>query len=132
MTDGPSPAFFLDRADEELASARILAASFPRNAACLVVMAAEMAALSVLAAEGLHPVLPPDLLSLSGMLPQDHPGRARIAAWDPAFARLEGWRLPDPERPEPVPGAAELEEMAACLDGWLGEIRASAGPTPPA
>ena len=126
---------FIELARRDLAAARLLQVSDPGNAGFHLQQAAEKLTKAVLNIAHIPVALTHQIGALAAMLPDDHPLRADLAAFDrfSSFGTSTRYPLPGGGMPR-LPSANMLAEGIADVQNLVDEIdglrRANAAPRP--
>jgi HEPN domain-containing protein len=108
---------FLRIAAEDLAGARVLAASGNRNAVYLCEQAAEKVIRAVVTSEGTHAGLKHDLAEMVDLIPDDNPIKSRLRAIEHLSQYATAYRYPvSSSRTKRIPRGPTAEELAAAIE----------------
>ena len=118
---------FLVIAREDLAGARLLAASGNRNAAYLAEQAAEKAIRAVLTSEGVHAGVRHDLRAMVDLVPEANPLKPMLSALVPLGAYATTYRYPTTRRVPAAPAGDRLQQHLSDVQHALGAVAAAFG-----
>lgn len=114
---------FIELARRDLAAAKLLRTTDPGNAAFHLQQASEKLTKAVLSIERIPVALTHQIGALAAMLPDDHPLRADLAAFDrfSSFGTSKRYPLPGGGLPQ-LPSANLLAEGIADVESLIEEI----------